>query len=85
MYVPLDLAKKHLNIEEDFKEDDEYILSLIEVAEAAVRVHVNESFADIAKRYGGCIPNPPTPCSITDGIIYKELPKKLSYHLTINT
>lgn len=58
MYVPLDLAKKHLNIEEDFKEDDEYILSLVEVAEAAVRVHVNESFADIAKRYGGCIPNP---------------------------
>lgn len=58
MYVPLDLAKKHLNIEEDFKEDDEYILNLIEVSESAVRVHVNENFADIAKRYGGCIPSP---------------------------
>ena len=45
MYIQLDLAKKHLNIEEDFTEDDEYILSLIEVAESAVRVHINEDFA----------------------------------------
>ena len=54
MYIQLDLAKKHLNIEEDFTEDDEYILSLIEVAESAVRVHVNEDFASIAEKNGGC-------------------------------
>lgn len=58
MYIQLDLAKKHLNIEEDFREDDEYILSLIEVAEAAVRVHINEDFASIAERNGGCLPPP---------------------------
>ena len=58
MYIQLDLAKKHLNIEEDFTEDDEYILSLIEVAEAAVRVHVNEDFASIAEKNGGCLPPP---------------------------
>lgn len=58
MYIQLDLAKKHLNIEEDFMEDDEYILSLIEVAEAAVRVHINEDFADIAEKNGGCLPPP---------------------------
>lgn len=58
MYIQLDLAKKHLNIEDDFIEDDEYILSLIEVAESAVRVHINEDFADIAERNGGCLPPP---------------------------
>lgn len=58
MYIQLDLAKKHLNIEDDFKEDDEYILSLIDVAESAVRVHINEDFADIAERNGGILPSP---------------------------
>ena len=58
MYIQLDLAKKHLNIEDDFIEDDEYILSLIEVAESAVRVHINEDFASIAEKNGGCLPPP---------------------------
>lgn len=58
MYIQLDLAKKHLNIEDDFNEDDEYILSLIEVAESAVRVHINEDFASIAEKNGGCLPPP---------------------------
>lgn len=58
MYIQLDYAKKHLNIEDDFKEDDEYILGLIEVAESAVRVHINEDFAEIAERHGGSLPAP---------------------------
>lgn len=58
MYIQLDYAKKHLNIEDDFKEDDEYILGLIEVAESAVRVHINEDFASIAEKNGGCLPAP---------------------------
>lgn len=58
MYIQLDLAKKHLNIEDDFIEDDEYILSLIEVAESAVRVHINEDFVDIAEKNGGVLPPP---------------------------
>ena len=58
MYIQLDQAKDHLRIEKDWMEDDEYILSLIEVAEEAVRVHTNESFESIAKRNGGCIPSP---------------------------
>lgn len=58
MYIPLDLAKKHLNIEEDFTEDDEYILGLISVAEQAVRVHVNEDFDTLAENNGGCLPSP---------------------------
>jgi uncharacterized phage protein (predicted DNA packaging) len=58
MYIQLDLAKKHLNIEDDFTEDDEYILSLIEVAESSVRVHINEDFVDIAEKNGGELPPP---------------------------
>ena len=58
MYIQLDYAKKHLNIEENFTEDDEYILGLIEVAESAVRVHINEDFASIAEKNGGCLPPP---------------------------
>lgn len=58
MYIQLDLAKKHLNIEDDFIEDDEYILNLIDVAESAVRVHINEDFASIAEKNGGCLPSP---------------------------
>ena len=58
MYIELDYAKKHLNIEPDFTEDDEYILGLIDMAEQAVRVHVNEDFAVLAEQYGGCLPAP---------------------------
>jgi uncharacterized phage protein (predicted DNA packaging) len=58
MYIQLDEAKKHLNIEDDFVDDNEYILSLISVAESAVRVHINEDFASIAEKNGGELPPP---------------------------
>lgn len=59
MYVSLDAAKKHLNIEEDYHEDDQYIMGLIEAAEQAVRVHTNDGELDeIAEKHGGCLPNP---------------------------
>ena len=58
MYIPLDLAKQHLNIEDSFTDDDEYICGLIEAAEQAVRVHVNDDFDVIAEKNGGCIPTP---------------------------
>ena len=58
MYIPLELAKKHLNIESSYTEDDEYILMLIDAAEQAVRVHVNEDLDTLAENNGGCIPTP---------------------------
>lgn len=58
MYIPLDLAKKHLNVELDYTEDDEYILGLIQVAEEAVQVHANEKLEEIAEHNGGCPPLP---------------------------
>ena len=36
MYVTLEEAKKHLNIDDSFKDDDSYINSLILVAEDAI-------------------------------------------------
>lgn len=36
MYVTLDEAKKHLNVEQEYTEDDNYIETLIDVAEAKV-------------------------------------------------
>ena len=53
MILTLERVKQHLNLEPDFTEDDQYILGLIDMAEKAVRVHVNEDFKDIAKRNGG--------------------------------
>lgn len=58
MYIPLDVAKKHLNIEEDFHDDDEYIVSLVDAAEQAVRVHVNDDYEVLAEKNGGCLPTP---------------------------
>ena len=47
MYISLDKCKKHLNIDPDFKEDDNYIMSLIEVAEEVVQRHIGYRFEDI--------------------------------------
>lgn len=58
MYIDLDLAKKHLNLESSFTEDDEYILGLIDVAENAVATHANENLETLAEKNGGCIPTP---------------------------
>jgi uncharacterized phage protein (predicted DNA packaging) len=55
--VTLELAKQHLNLEADYVDDDTYIQALIEVAEQAVEVHVNEKLEDIADEEGN-IPKP---------------------------
>ena len=53
MILTLERVKQHLNLEPDFTENDQYLLGLIDMAEKAVRVHVNEDFKDIAKKNGG--------------------------------
>ena len=37
MYVELETAKKHLNLDDSFNDDDSYITLLIQAAEDAVR------------------------------------------------
>ena len=40
--IPLELAKKHLNLDEEYTEDDEYILGLVAAAKGAVEMALNE-------------------------------------------
>lgn len=47
MYITLKEAKKHLNIDDYFAEDDNYIISLIKVAEEAVSKRIDRDFEKI--------------------------------------
>lgn len=46
MYVTLEQAKKHLNIDDSFKDDDNYILDLIKVSEDAVEKNTDIALSD---------------------------------------
>lgn len=54
----LDQIKKHLNIDDDFNGDDEYLLHLRDVASAVVQRHINDTFESIAVHNGGELPPP---------------------------
>lgn len=47
MYITLEEAKKHLQIDDSFKDDDKYILSLTQVAEDAVSQHLDTPFKEL--------------------------------------
>lgn len=55
MYVTLNLVKKHLNIDDSFTEDDNYITSLIKVAEDAVAKNENIALKEMIE--GGELPS----------------------------
>lgn len=57
MFLTLERTKKHLNIDEDFTEDDNYILSLISVAETIVQKHIDCKYEDIEEE-DGVLPAP---------------------------
>lgn len=54
--IPLELAKKHLNLDEDYVEDDEYILGLVAAAKGAVEKALNASLDRLAEENGGEVP-----------------------------
>lgn len=54
--IPLELAKKHLNLDEDYTEDDEYILGLLAAAKGAVEKALNASLDRLAEENGGEVP-----------------------------
>lgn len=56
MYLTLDKAKKHLNIDTDFVDDDNYITSLIEVAENAVERHIGYKLSTMVEKNDGSLP-----------------------------
>lgn len=47
MYITVDEAKKHLNIDNSFMDDDNYISGLILVAEDAVSKHLDIALDDL--------------------------------------
>lgn len=57
-YVNLEMAKKHLNLDDYITDDDSYINQLIEVAEAVVSKDVCESLEELAKANEGNLPSP---------------------------
>lgn len=56
MYIDLSTIKKHLNIDESFKDDDKYLLMLEEVAEKSVAKHIDKDLAELED--GGELPSP---------------------------
>lgn len=57
MFISLDTVKKHLNIDDYFKDDDEYLTHLILVAEKVVERHIDCDFS-VLKDEVGQIPAP---------------------------
>lgn len=58
MWVGIDEIKKHLNIDSDFTDDDEYLEGLISVAEGAISTHLDDGLDYIASVNGGVLPSP---------------------------
>ena len=58
MYVQLYQVKKHLNIDADFNDDDEYLCGLIDVAEDVVGKHIDDNLGKLCEANGGELPSP---------------------------
>lgn len=56
MYITVEDLKKHLNIDDDFKGDDEYLAYLITVAEDAISIHIDRNLSEVADENGGELP-----------------------------
>lgn len=57
MFLQLDLIKKHLNIDDYYKDDDDYLIYLADVAEKTVEKHIDNNLSDLANSRGD-IPSP---------------------------
>ena len=57
MYLQLSQIKKHLNINEDFVDDDEYLIELSKVTENVVQKHIDRELTELEDEEGN-IPSP---------------------------
>nr|DAT37886.1 MAG TPA: Head Tail Connector Protein [Caudoviricetes sp.] len=57
-HLTLKLIKEHLNLDNDFTMDDEYLSNLGDVTEKVVERHIDDSFAYLANANGGKLPAP---------------------------
>ena len=94
MYLDLSQVKKHLIVDETFTDDDNYIQSLMDVAEASVSKHIDCPLACIEQE-DGTLPPPVVHAMllivgnlyanrepVVMGTIVTELP--LSYNYLVN-
>ena len=58
MFLTLERIKKHLNIDEYFKDDDDYLMFLGDVAEQTVQRHIDSNLNVLADENGGELPSP---------------------------
>jgi uncharacterized phage protein (predicted DNA packaging) len=94
MLVNLNRIKKHLNIDVDFTDDDEYIESLEQIAEDLVQKHIDKKFEDIIAE-DGVVPTPLLQAILLfignmydnrESVAYSsvtEVPKSLDYILSM--
>ena len=52
MYLQLYQIKKHLNINEEWHDDDEYLVDLALVAESVVSQHIDKKLSDLEDEWG---------------------------------
>ena len=52
MFIDTVILKKHLNIDEDFISDDEYLKALCKAAECAVENHIARPLSEIVDEHG---------------------------------
>lgn len=45
IYIDLDVIKRHLNIDPDYTDEDEYLMNLSEVAVKAIENHIDSSIS----------------------------------------
>ena len=58
MFLEIDRIKKHLNIDDYYKDDDNYLEYLYEVDEKVVEKHTDTNLKKIAEENGGELPPP---------------------------
>lgn len=58
MFLKLEEIKKHLNIDDFYKDDDSYLTSLYYVAEKVVEKHTDTNLSELADDNGGVLPPP---------------------------
>ena len=57
MYLPLSTAKKHLNLDETYHDDDNLLLTYIQAAEGVVSHHINRNLEELAEENNGELPS----------------------------
>lgn len=72
MYITIDNARKHLNIDSFYHEDDEYILDLIKVAEDATEKRIGKKLSDCIDKTGDLIPSIKHTILLLIGTLYQQ-------------